>query len=206
MVATRERGGLMFVQVFQAKVRDRESWARRGEVWRREIRPRTTGFMGYTSGVTDDREMITVVRFKSEEAARVDNDLPEQGAWFEESSKVFDGEVIFHDCREADVLLDGGSDDAGFVQVMQGRAKDQVQMRSQMKDLEPELRELRPDLIGGTIAWHGDGGFTQAAYFSSEADAREGERVMAGSPLVNKFMSMIDGDLTFYDLRAPDFG
>lgn len=196
----------MFVQVFQAKVRDPEVWRRRGEVWREEIRPKTTGFLGYTSGVTDDGDMVTIARFKSEETAKTDNDLPEQGAWFEESSKLFDGEVTFHDCRDADVLLDGGSDDAGFVQVMQGRAKDQAAMRAQMKDIEPELREIRPDLIGSTIAWHGDGGFTQVAYFSSEADARNGENAMANTPVVEKFMSMIDGDLTFYDLKSPDFG
>ena len=67
------------------------------------------------------------------------------------------GEVTFHDCRDVDVLLDGGSDDAGFVQIMQGRAKDQADMRSRQSAIEPALREVRPDLLGGTIAWHGDG-------------------------------------------------
>ena len=71
----------MFVQVFQAKVRDADLWARRVETWRREIRPKMTGFLGFTSGITADGDMITVVRFKSEETARVDNDLPEQEAW-----------------------------------------------------------------------------------------------------------------------------
>jgi hypothetical protein len=196
----------MFVQVFQAKVRDRDQWARLGEVWRREIRPKTTGFLGFTSGVTDDGEMITIARFKSEASAKVDNDLPEQGAWFEESSKLFDGEATFHDCREADVFLDGGSDEAGFVQVLQGRARDQEQMRVQMKDLEAELRQVRPDLIGGTIAWHGDGGFTQVAYFTTEEAARKAERETANAPVTQTFTSMIEGDLTFYDLRAPSFG
>ena len=196
----------MFVQVFQAKVRDPGAWLRRGEIWRKEIRPKTTGFLGYTSGVTDDREMITVARFKSEDAAKADNDLAEQGAWFEESSKLFDGAVTFHDCRDADVLLDGGSDDAGFVQVMQGRAKDQENMRTRMKEIEPELRRVRPDLLGGTIAWHGDGGFTQVAYFASEAQARQGEQEMAATDLREQFMSLVEGDLRFYDLNSPDFG
>jgi hypothetical protein len=73
--------------------------------------------------------MITLARFRSEEAVKVDNDLPEQGAWIEVTSKAFEGEVTFHDCREVDSLLDGGSDDAGLVQIMQGRAKDEKQMR-----------------------------------------------------------------------------
>ena len=81
----------------------------------------------------------------------MDNDLPEQGAWIEETSKAFDGEVTFHDCGEVDSLLDGGSDDAGFVQIMQGWAKDQKQMRGQMTEMEGELRKVRPDLIGATM-------------------------------------------------------
>jgi hypothetical protein len=169
----------MFVQVFEARVRDADAWARRVEAWRREIRPKTTGFLGFTSGVTADRDMITVVRFRSEETAKVDSDLAEQGAWFEETSKALDGEVTFHDCRDVDVLLDGGSDDAGFVQIMQGRTKDQAQMRAREKDMETELRKVRPDLIGATMAWHGDGTFTQAAYFTSEQDARKNERARA---------------------------
>ncbi len=195
----------MFVQVFQAKVRDADLWARRVEAWRREIRPRTTGFLGFTSGVTAAGEMITVVRFDSFEKAQVDNDLPEQGAWFEETSKAFDGEVTFHDCREVDTFGEGGSDDAGFVQIMQGRAKDQAAMRAMANDMEGELRRIRPEVIGGTVAWHGDGGFTQVVYFPSEAEARKGEAGMADSSVMEEFMSQIDGDLVFYDLTSPDF-
>jgi len=195
----------MFVQVRQGKLKDPDLWARQVAIWRGEIRPKTTGFLGFTSGVTTDGHAITVVRFKSEEAAKVDNDLPEQGAWFEETQPAFDGEVTFHDCREVDVLLDGGSNDAGFVQMIQGRAKDPAQMRVQLKEMEGELHKLLPDLIGTGFAWHGDGGFTQAAYFTSEQEAHEREPAMAGSPVYEQFLSMIDGDLTFYDLGTPEF-
>jgi hypothetical protein len=195
----------MFIQVFQAQLRDADLWSRRVAMWRSEIRPKTTGFLGFTSGVTSENYMITLARFSSEEAAKVDNDLPEQGAWFEETSKAFDGEVTFHDCREVDSLLDGGSDTAGFVQIMQGRAKDQEQMRVQMTTMEGDLRKVRPDLIGATMAWHGDGGFTQAAYFTSEQEARKNEQTMASSPVLERFMALIDGEMTFYDLGSPDF-
>jgi hypothetical protein len=195
----------VFIQVFQGKLRDPDLWARQVETWRREIKPKTTGFIGFTSGVTAEDYVVVVVRFKSEEAAKVDNDLPEQGAWFEQASKAFDGEVVFHDCREVDVLLDGGSNDAGFVQIMQGRAKNQQQMRDQTQEMGTELRRIRPDLIGSTVAWHGDGGFTETAYFTSEHDARQNEQAMARSPFYERFMSMINGDLTFYDLRSPTF-
>jgi hypothetical protein len=196
------RGGWsMFIQVFQIQLRDADLWSRRVETWRREIRPKTTGFLGFTSGVTAE----ALARFRSEEAARVDNDLPKQGAWIEETSKAFDGEVTFHDCREVDSLLNGGSDDAGFVQIMQGRAKDQKQMRGQMTEMEGDLRKVRPDLIGATMAWHGDGGFTQAAYFTSEREARKNEQTIARSPVYEQFMGLIEGELAFYDLSNPDF-
>ncbi|HEY7917870.1 MAG TPA: hypothetical protein VIC86_12920 [Acidimicrobiales bacterium] len=194
----------MFIQVFQGKLRDAALWSRRVETWRREIEPRTTGFLGFTSGVVAGDYAITVVRFKSGKAARVDNDLPEQGEWFEETSKAFEGDVTFHDCHEVDVLLGGGSNDAGFVQIMQGRAKDPGEMRSRLKDMEIELHRIRPDLIGATTAWHGDSGFTQTAYFVSETQARKNEQAMADSTFYEDFMSLIDGGLTFYDLLQPD--
>jgi hypothetical protein len=195
----------MFIQVFQARLCDPDLWSRRVAIWRSEIRPKTTGFLGFTSGVTADGYMITLARFRSEEAAKVDNDQPEQGSWFDETSKGFDSEVTFHDCRDVDILLAGGSDDAGFVQILQGRAKNQRQMQGQLKAMQSDLRSVRPDLIGAIVAWHGDGGFTQAAYFTSETEARKNERAMARSGLYEKFTSLVDGDMTFYDLSEPDF-
>ncbi len=61
----------MFIQVFHVKLRDTDLWARRVATWRREIRPNTTGFLGFTSGVTAQNYMITLARFRSEEAAKV---------------------------------------------------------------------------------------------------------------------------------------
>jgi hypothetical protein len=193
----------MFVQVFQGQVKDRALWADQTEVWRREIKPKTTGFLGFTTGVTADGYMVTVVRFDSEEKARVDSALAEQGAWFEKTSAAFAGEIIFHDCSEVDTLFNGAAGDAAFVQVMQGRAKGQEQMRAEMRRMEGALHEVRPDLLGAVIGWHGDGGFTQAAYFSSQEEARMNEQAMANSPVYAQFTSLIDGDLTFYDFNEP---
>ena len=39
-------------------------------------------------------------------------------------SSKFSGDAAFHDCRDVEQLLGGGSDDAGFVQVIQGRTRD----------------------------------------------------------------------------------
>jgi hypothetical protein len=49
------------------------------------------------------------------------------------------------------------------------------------------------------------GGFDeQAAHFTSEEEARKNEQTMARSLVYEKFMAMIEGDLTFYDLSKPD--
>ena len=103
-------------------------------------------------------------------------------------------------------MFGGGSNDAGFVQVMQGRVKDQDEMRRRDKEMQPELRKMRPDIIGGVTAFHGDGGgFTSATYFTSEAEARNGEKEMGESDMFKEFMSMFEGELTFYDLTEPQF-
>ena len=78
------------------------------------------------------------------------------------------------------------------------------EMRRRAKEMEAELRKLRPDLIGGITAWHGDGSFTDVAYFTSEQEARKNEGAMGESPLFEQYMSLIDGDLTFYDLTNLD--
>ncbi len=195
----------MFVQVFQGQLADADLWRRQSETWNRDIKPKTKGFLGYTGGITAGGYLITVARFESEAVARANSDLPEQGAWFEQTSKAFDGAVTFHDCTEVDVLLGGGSDQAGFVQIMQARAKDPQALRDLDASMEAELRRIRPDLIGGIVAWHGDGTFTQTSYFTSEAEARVNEKAMADSPLMERFMSSIDGVPTYYDLAELSF-
>jgi hypothetical protein len=37
------------------------------------------------------------------------------------------------------------------------------------------LQRSRPDVIGGVVAWPGDGTFIQTIYFTSEAEARANE-------------------------------
>ncbi len=194
----------MFIQVIQGKVKDPGLLRRQLELWRREIKPGASGYLGSTGGVTSDGRSITLVRFESEQAARANGERAEQGAWWTETAKAFDGGVTFHDCREVDTILGGGSNDARFVQVMDGRARDQDQMRSRRQEFEPRLRERRPDILGMVAAWHGDGGFTQAVYFVSEQAAREREKETQQDDLRREFMSLIEGQPTFFDLTEPD--
>ncbi len=194
----------MFIQVIQGKVSDADHLQRELERWRTEIKPGASGYLGSTSGVTPDGRSITLVRFDSEEAARANSERPEQGAWWNEAVKAFDGEVIFHDCREVDSAFGGGSNDAGFVQVIQGRAKDQEEMRRRAPQLEKQLHERRRDILGIVVGWHGDGTFTEAVYFTSAEGARQGEAATENDELRQEFMTLIDGEPTFFDLTTPD--
>ena len=195
----------MFIQVIQGKIGDADGLRAAVERWRDDIAPNVEGWLGSTGGATTDGTAIAVVRFESEDAARRNSERPEQQQWWAEASRYFAGDVTFHDCNKVITFLDGGSDDAGFVQVIQGRTNDPDRASRLMERSSGAVRQLRPDVIGGTVALHGDGGFTQVVYFTSEEAAREGERKEPPAELqeINDEMSSLLGELTFFDLPRP---
>ena len=193
----------MFVQVIQGRTADAEGLRRQLDRWHDELAPSATGFLGSTGGVAEDGTVIMLARFESEDAARANSGSPAQDAWWSETAKYFDGDVTFRDCREVDTTLAGGSDAAGFVQVMQGRALDRARLDELEKQFMPKLVELRPDVIGSLRAWDGPF-FTQAIYFTDEAAARAGEAAAseAAGPDMGEFMSLVE-DMTYIDLKDP---
>jgi hypothetical protein len=193
----------MFIQVITGQVEDADALDAAFERWEAEVRPGATGFLGSTSGVTPDGRFVALARFESEEAARANSDRPEQSSWWNEAEKCFSGPVTFHDCTDVDTYRDGGSDQAGFVQVMQGRG-DRQRLRELDERFEDRLAELRPDLLGSIRAWHGDQ-YTEAAYFTSEAEARAAE---AQEPPPDVAEGMAEwqeamGEVTYFDLPRP---
>jgi len=194
----------MLIQVIQGKVKDADLLRRQEERWREEIKPGAKGYLGSTGGITPDGRSITLGRFESAEAAQANSDRAEQAAWWNETAKAFDGETTFYDCREVDSMFGGGSNGAGFVQVVQGRAKDQDKMRGDVEQMEAMLRERRPDILGMVVAWHGDGGgFTQAVYFRSEEETRLQEKATEQDELRQEYMDMFEGQPVFFDLPEP---
>ena len=119
----------MFVQVIEGKLKDRDLLQRQLERWRKEIKPGAKGYLGSTGGGTADGTSFAVVRFESEADARANSERAEQGAWWNETSKAFDGEPSFTESSDTETLFDGGSNDAGFVQVMKGKVKDAAAFR-----------------------------------------------------------------------------
>jgi hypothetical protein len=195
----------MFVQIIQGKVGDAELLRRQSDRWGEELKPGAVGYLGSTRGVTPDGVAVFVARFESPEAARANSERPEQGAWWEQMAPAFDGEVTFHDCADVDLMFGGGSDMAGFVQIMQGKAVDPAAMRTAGRAMEDDLKAMRSDILGGIIAWHGDRDFTQVMYFTSEDDARKGESGMQDDAQAADWQAMLDGPISFLDLPDPEY-
>jgi hypothetical protein len=194
----------MFIQVIQGKTEDPAGIKSQMDKWEKDLKPGSYGYLGSTSGVTEDGTFITVARFSSEEEARRNSDRPEQGEWWQETEKLYSGTVTFTDYTKTGTFGAGGSDDAGFVQIIQGRSSDVERLNQLNIELDASLRERRPELIGGTYGYSDDGQFTEAVYFTSEAEARKGEREMSDNPPAEfeEWQSLIT-DVSYFDLKSP---
>jgi hypothetical protein len=192
----------MFIQVIQGKVSDAEGLRQQFDRWLQELGSGAKGYLGSTGGVAEDGTAIFLARFESEEAARANSDRPEQGAWWNETAKFFEGDVTFRNCTEVDTTVAGGSDAAGFVQVMQGRVKNRARLRELEEQFMPKLTELRPDVIGTVRGWDGDH-FTEAIYFTSEEAARKGEASMPEMEADMAELGSLTEDHTYIDLKDP---
>ena len=196
----------MFVQVIQGKVTDAERVRRAVDDWLREIAPGADGWLGSTGGVTEDGRLITLVRFESAEAARRNSDRPEQDRWWAGISTLFDGEATFRDSTDVVVDVLGDPDRAGFVQVMQGRGTDPDRARELMSQDSDKWADFRPEIIGSVAVGHEGGAYTMALYFTSEAEAREGERKEPPPELAAQMEEMgrlSIGEPEFFDLKQP---
>ena len=194
----------MFVQVIEGRVRDRDAARAQFDRWVAEVAEGATGWLGSTIGVADDGTLVALARFESEDAARANSDRPEQSAWWDETEASFEGEVTFRDCPDVDTFGGGGSDDAGFVQVMYGRA-DRAKVNAAVREAEDFLLRARPDVIGGILGWPGAGTFVEAVYFASEADARSGEQSEPspeGAEAMARVWALMQVD-RYVDLRDP---
>ena len=129
----------MFAQVIQGKTSNPQAFDAAINQWLQDLAPGATGWLGSTSGVTEDGRAIAVVRFETEEDARRNSNRPEQDQWWSETAKLYDGEATFRDSTDVTVDLQGDPDQAGFVQVMQGRSSDPERARQLM---EPRLRQV----------------------------------------------------------------
>ena len=195
----------MFIQVIQGRATNPPGIRRDLGRWQRLLAADADGWLGSTTGITDDSWSITVVRFASEAQARRNSDRPEQREWWRDASQHL-ARVAVHDAPKVHTYRDGGSDQAGFVQVIQGHRDDLERMVSLGRDQEEVLAREAPHLLGMTVAEHADrpGDFTQVMYFTSEQDARrfEQEPPAAEEPVLEQLRSPMTTSRCF-DLRDP---
>ena len=194
----------MFVQIIEGRTSDGEALMDHLAAWQRDLRPGATGFLGSTAGVTADGRAITIARFADEASARANSDRPEQSAWWEGMAKLYDGEPTFTNSSDVTEWMGGGSDDAGFVQVMKSTGVDRASVERMDEAFKP-YEDLRPDVLGGLRIWTGPDSCVDVAYFTSEEEARKGEKAEM-PPEVQELMSETAegmGETEYLDLTDP---
>ena len=195
----------MFVQVIQGQVADPGQVRAALDRWSQQLAAGAPGWLGSTAGVTGNGRFVALARFESAEAARRNSDRPEQGDWWNQMATHL-AEVAFHDSARVHAYKEGGSDAAGFVQVIQGHTEDMERLAALGRAQEAVMAEQAPHVLGMTVAEHADraGDFTQTVYFTSEQEARrrERERPAESDPGMAEVFSLMS-DLRYFDLREP---
>jgi hypothetical protein len=195
----------MFIQVLRGRVEDADTFHRLIHKWDSEVKPGAIGYLGTTAGLLDGRRFVICARFESEELAMQNSARPEQDAFYTEAEQAFDGDPEFINVTDVETWLAGGSDKAGFVQVMIGHSPDRDALQAAAMSDTDALQSARPEIIGGLSGVWGDDGYVNIAYFTSEAEARKGE---AAEPPEGTRQNMEDfqrllGDVEFLDIHEP---
>jgi hypothetical protein len=193
----------MFIQVIKAKTSRAAEVRALAETWRDGDGSGAIGWLGGTFGVTDSGDFFAIVRFTSHEDATANSARPETGAFSAKLGALMDGAPAFYDCDDVTPFLGGGSDDAGFVQVIEGHTDDAGPMKAMAADTG-DLQAMRPEILGGTFALAADGTFFQTVYFTDEASARTGEAVEPPAG-VREVLEAVMAGASFHDLREPWF-
>jgi hypothetical protein len=194
----------MFVWVLEGKAADPGEVGRQLGRWTIEFGD-TPGCLGATGGVTDDSRFLLFVRWESEDAGNELLMRPEQQAWYDEFQTSFDGDIGFAETGDVTTHLAGGSDAAGFVQAMKVSGVDRQRIEAADREFENVAPQVRPDLIGGIRVWTALDDFVEMNYFTSEQDARDGEKQAPPPELAEVFedlMAMMK-DAEYFNFTEP---
>ena len=197
----------MFIQVVMGKIVDSDTFNEVGPRWDTDVRPAAKGYLGGTVGTTADGRFFVSSRWESADAAAANDDRPEQTKWYSEFAPAV-SDVEYHDCPTVLVTGKGNKDDAGFVQVMVGTIKDQAKfdgLNDRIDEMDEAFSDWRSDVLGDVMAVCEDHQhFYDVIYFTSEAEARVGEK-QEPTAAVQGFMTEMEAacDITeFIDLTT----
>ena len=195
----------MFIQMVQGRCSRQEDMRMVVDDWCTSMASQP-GWLGGTYGFTDDSSFIGVVRFDSQDACERACERDDAGMWWAAAAQCFDSGPELHESSDVTMMLNGGSDDAGFVQIMRGRVGNVDKLRRMTGDTEMTnmLSQARPDIIGATLAIEDDGHFIETIAFTSEAEAREREQMEMPAEVAGD-MAEAMAEVEYLDLHRPWF-
>lgn len=195
----------MFIRILRGQAFNGAAMRTEIARWPQALSAGAPGWQRLTAGIGNDGELVLVLRYDTEVAARRDRERPELGAWQGSVERHLVGPGQWYDCPVVHTMKDGDTGDAGFLRVVQGRLADPVRLAAMRAEVEHTLRERAPHVLGVTVAEHADGtGFTEITYLTSERETRAAERQMAVEMAVQlgTVRSYMEG-LEEVELREP---
>jgi hypothetical protein len=193
----------MFVQFIRATITDVEglrSHLKRGRV---ELTPGVVGFLGSTAGISTNGEFVVLARYDSAAACAASRARPESEAWWHDLEAFIDGAPVVKESERVSILI-SGSDNADFVQIMEGTGDPAA-----LAELDERFLEIaptyRPDIMGGYRAYFDDDTWADITYFTSETEARAGESREMPVEVARLFeeFGRVAGIVAYHDLTEP---
>ena len=196
----------MFIQMVQGACDQQDDMRMLVDDWCTEVADQP-GWLGGTYGFTEDDHFVGVVRWDSK--ASCDDYCTREGAawWWAAASELLHSKAEIHQSEDVTLMLQGGSDDAGFVQIMKGKVGDADLLRriSTDQEMTAMLHQARPDIIGSTLLIEDDGSFVETISFTDEAAARAGEKQEMPAEAAADMEHAMQ-DVHYIDLHHPWFG
>jgi hypothetical protein len=193
----------VYIQMAQGKCDRQDEMRRIVDNWSAAMAERE-GWLGGTYGFTDDGRFVGVTRYASAaDCERLFADELSQQSWA--TAQRICEDLVMHESGDVTMMLEGGSDSAGFVQVMRGHIGDPERFRHLASDeMTSMLHQARPEVIGGTLAVEPDGAFIETIFFTDEDSARHGESQDMPEQ-VRAELEDAFADVEYLDLHKPWF-
>ncbi|HEX2027267.1 MAG TPA: hypothetical protein VHF25_04640 [Nitriliruptorales bacterium] len=196
----------VFVRVVQGEVDDPDGARSTYQRWFDEVASGADGWLTSTGGTSDTDVFISVEQLASEQAARLNDIRPEQARWWEEMRRDFAQAPTVHDARVVATIGPDRPQQVGSVHVVQGSTPQLTDVMEKVAETaQRHIDEHHLDVIGGLIADHGDGEFTELIYYPSTEAARQedsGELAEGGVTLVERLAGTVT-DLRYLHLPDP---